>query len=412
MTRHAPNGGSAGQPEPASDAKNETPAAKKPETPARTDETPPEPPAIESAPALNVRSIALTVMSVLAVILVLQYAESVLIPIVLAVLISYVLGPAVDSLARRGLSRWIGAAVVIVLLCGALAYSTYRLAPQLIAIVDEVPDATRRLLERTRVARRSEDASAIEKMQRAASEIDKVAAAASDPAPTQKGVMRVQVVEPAFRATEYLWAGGRNALAFLGQFAMVLFLVFFLLVTGDLFKRKLVKIAGPTLTKKKITVQIMDDINKQISGFLRVQVFTSALVGLLTGLALWYFGVRQSVVWGLFAGIFNSIPYLGPLIVTGGLGAVTFMQFDDLAKTAYICGITMAITSLEGWLLTPALMSRAAQMNPVAIFVGLLFWSWVWGVWGTILAVPMMMTAKAICDRVEDLQPVGELLGE
>ena len=244
-------------------------------------------------------------------------------------LISYVLGPLVDTLARRGLSRWIGAALVIVLLCGTLAYSTYKLAPQFIAIVDEVPNATRRLAERTRIARRSEDESAIEKMQRAASEIDKVAAAASDPAPTQRGVTRVQVVEPAFRATEYLWAGGRNALAFLGQSAMVLFLVFFLLVTGDLFKRKLVKIAGPTLTKKKITVQIMDDINKQISGFLRVQVVTSALVGVLTGLTLWYFGVRQAVVWGLFAGIFNSIPYLGPLIVTGGLGAVTFMQFDD-----------------------------------------------------------------------------------
>ena len=386
--------------------------SKRPETPERTEETTPEPPAIESAPAMNVRSIALTIMSVLGVVLVLQYAQSVLIPIVLAVLISYVLGPLVDTLARRGLSRWIGAALVIVLLCGTLAYSTYKLAPQFIAIVDEVPNATRRLAERTRIARRSEDESAIEKMQRAASEIDKVAAAASDPAPTQRGVTRVQVVEPAFRATEYLWAGGKNALAFLGQFAMVLFLVFFLLVTGDLFKRKLVKIAGPTLTKKKITVQIMDDINKQISGFLRVQVLTSALVGVLTGLTLWYFGVRQYVVWGLFAGIFNSIPYLGPLIVTGGLGAVTFMQFDDLMKTTYICGITLAITSLEGWLLTPTLMGRAAQMNPVAIFVGLLFWSWVWGVWGTILAVPMMMTAKAICDRVEDLQPVGELLGE
>ena len=101
----------------------------------------------------------------------------------------------------------------------------------------------------------------------------------------------------------------------------------------------------------------------------------------------------------MLAGIFNSIPYLGPLLVTGGLGVVAFMQFDDLPKTAYICGITLAITSLEGWLLTPALMSRAAQMNPVAIFVGLLFWSWVWGVWGTILAVPMMMMVKAICDH-------------
>jgi predicted PurR-regulated permease PerM len=274
-----------------------------------------------------------------------------------------------------------------------------------------VPTAARRLLDRVKTSRRG-DEGALEKVQRAAKEIDKAAAAAADPVPTPSGVQRVQVVEPAFRATEYLWAGGRNVAAFFGQFAIVLFLVFFLLVTGDLFKRKLVKIAGPTLTKKKVTVQIMDDINRQISSFLRVQVLTSLLVGALTAIVLWYFGVRQYIIWGVLAGIFNSVPYLGPIGVTAGLGVVVFMQFDDLVRTMYVCGLTLAITSLEGWLLTPALMSRAAQMNPVAIFVGVLFWSWVWGVWGTILAVPMMMMTKAICDRVEDLQPIGELLGE
>ena len=372
-----------------------------------------EPAAIQSTPAEDVRNVAFTIVAVIAVVLILQYAQAVLIPIVIGVLLSYVLGPMVESLARHGVSRWIGAALVIVLLVGGLGVGTYWLAPQILSIVDDMPTATRRLLERSKLSRfRRADEGAIEKMQRAATEIDKATAAASEPAPSQPGVTRVQIVEPAFRATDYLWAGGRNMLAFLGQFAMVLFLVFFLLVSGDLFKRKLVKIAGPTLTKKKVTVEIMDDINHQISGFLRVQVLTSALVGVATAIALWYFGVRQFVVWGLLAGIFNSVPYLGPLVVTGGLGAVVFIQFDDLLKTGYVCAITLAITSLEGWLLTPALMGRAAQMNPVAIFVGLLFWSWVWGVWGTILAVPMMMTVKAICDHVEDLQPVGELLGE
>jgi predicted PurR-regulated permease PerM len=315
-------------------------------------------------------------------------------------------------MAKRGVSRWIGAAVVIALLCGGLGYSVYTLAPQMMAIVEEVPTATRRLLDRVKAGRSSRDAGALEKVQRAATEIDKAAAAATEPVPTPSGVQRVQVVEPAFRATDYLWAGGRNVVAFIAQFAIVLFLVFFLLVTGDLFKRKLVRIAGPTLEKKKITVQIMDEINRQISGFLRVQVLTSALVGVLTALVLWYFGVRQFIVWGVLAGIFNSVPYLGPIAVTAGLGVVTFMQFDDLVRTTYVCLLTLAITSLEGWLLTPALMSRAAQMNPVAVFVGLLFWSWVWGLWGTILAVPMMMTVKAVCDRVEDLRPVSELLGD
>ena len=369
--------------------------------------------AIESTPAEDVRNVAFTIVAVIAVVLILQYAQTVLIPIVIGVLLSYVLGPMVESLARHGVSRWIGAALVIVLLVGGLGVGTYWLAPQILSIVDDMPTATRRLLERSKLSRyRRADEGAIEKMQRAATEIDKAAAAASAPAPSQPGVTPVQIVQPAFRATDYLWAGGKNVLAFLGQFAMVLFLVFFMLVTGDLFKRKLVKIAGPTLNKKKVTVQIMDEINHQISGFLRVQVLTSALVGVATAIALWYFGVRQFVVWGLLAGIFNSVPYLGPLIVTGGLGTVVFIQFDDVLKTGYICAIALAITSLEGWLLTPALMGRTAQMNPVAIFVGLLFWSWVWGVWGTILAVPLMMTVKAICDHVEDLQPVGELLGE
>ena len=366
----------------------------------------------EPAASFDHRTVELTVIAAVAVIVLLQYAQPLLIPVVIGVLMSYVLGPIVDSLARHGVSRWVGAALVLIALCAAIGVSLYTLAPQVISIVEDVPTATRRLLERTKVQRADPQDGALEKMQRAATEIDKATAAAAEPVPTPSGVQRVQVVEPAFRATDYLWAGGKNVLTFVGQSAMVLFLVFFLLVTGDLFKRKLVKIAGPTLTKKKVTVQIMDDINHQISRFLRVQVMTSALVGVVTGLILWYFGVRQYIIWGVLAGVFNSIPYLGPLIVTGGLGVVAFMQFDDLVKTSYICLATLAVTSLEGWLLTPALMGRASQMNPVAIFVGLLFWSWVWGVWGTILAVPLMMTVKAICDRVEDLQPVGELLGE
>jgi predicted PurR-regulated permease PerM len=222
----------------------------------------------------------------------------------------------------------------------------------------------------------------------------------------------VEVVQPPFRATDYIWAGGMGLLNFAGQFAMILFLVYFLLVTGDLYKRKLVKIAGPRLSHKKITVQIIDAINLQIESFIRVQVLTSFLVAVATGLVLWWFGVEQFIVWGLLAGIFNSIPYLGPILVTGGLGIVAFMQFDDVMKTTYVCAATLAITSAEGFLLTPALMGRAAQMNPVAIFIGLLFWSWIWGVWGTVLAVPMLMMIKAICDHVEDLQPIGELLGE
>ena len=362
---------------------------------------------------IDVRSVALTTITVLAAIVMLQYAKPVFIPVILGILISYVLNPAVTSMARRGIPRVAGAFVVIAALCGTMGYGVYTLSDEAVDIIDDMPQAARKLRDRVKNSRGDgRDQGLLAKVQSAATEIDKATASAAEPVPERVGVQRVQVVEPAFSASDYVWSGGRGVLSFLAQLAVILFLVYFLLVTDDLYKRKIVKIAGPTLTKKKISVQIMDEINQQISGFLRVQVITSLIVGVATGAALWWFGVDNYVIWGLLAGIFNSIPYIGPIVVTGGLAIVTFMQFDDLIRTMYVSGTALAITSLEGWLLTPVLMSRAARMNPVAIFVGLLFWSWVWGVWGTILAVPMLMAIKSVCDRVEDLQPIGEMLGE
>ena len=370
---------------------------------------------------IDIRSVTLSVIASLAAVLMLQYAQSVLIPVVLGILIAYTLSPVVNILTWMRLPRAVAAGVAVVLLISGLGVGAYTLSDEVMSIVSDVPQAAQRIRQRISQNRRTRGG-ALQQVQRAANEIDRAAAEASksqagtpgtdSTGRRPDGVQQVEVIQPPFRATDYLWAGGMGLLNFVGQFAMILFLVYFLLVTGDLYKRKLVKIAGPRLSQKKITVQILDAINLQIESFIRVQVLTSFLVAVATALVLWWFGVEQFIVWGLLAGIFNSIPYLGPILVTGGLGIVAFMQFDDVMTTTYVCAATLAITSAEGFLLTPALMGRAAQMNPVAIFVGLLFWSWIWGVWGTVLAVPMLMMIKAVCDHVEDLQPIGELLGE
>jgi predicted PurR-regulated permease PerM len=364
---------------------------------------------------VDVKSLALTVIAALAVILVLQYAQAVLIPIVLGVLISYGLAPLVASLQRLYVPRALGAAVAVAVFVGTLGLGVYVLTDDVMAVVGSIPEATQRIREHLRVFRRA-PGDALQKMQDAATEIDKAAQEAAAPVkpepPPTRGVQKVQVVDPTFKASDYLWYGGIGLVGFAGQFVLVLFLVYFSLVTGDLYKRKLVKIAGPTLSNKKATLEILNDISEQIATFIRVQILTSLIVAVATGFALWWFGLQQYIVWGLLAGLFNSIPYLGPVIVTGALGVVAFLEFNDPLITTYICGVTFAITSLEGFLLTPMLMGRAAQMNPVAIFVGLLFWSWIWGIWGTVLAVPMLMIMKAFCDHLEDLQPIGELLGE
>lgn len=193
---------------------------------------------------------------------------------------------------------------------------------------------------------------------------------------------------------------------------MILFLTYFILLSDKMLRRKFVEFAGPTLSKKKLTVEVIDTISSQIGRFLMVQIFTSAVVGVVTWAALAYLGLQQAPLWGLLAGIFNSIPYYGPILVSGALSLVAFLQFGTLSMMLLVAGVTLLITSLEGWLLTPMLMGKVASMNRVAVFVGLLFWSWAWGVWGLLLAVPMMMSIKVICDHVDDLKPIGRFLDE
>jgi predicted PurR-regulated permease PerM len=367
----------------------------------------PEPVSIQTA--VNIRSVALSLVAAAAAIVLLRYMQSVIIPFVLAALIFYALDPAVDRMQRWGLPRAIGAGLMIGLFVASILGLAYALEGEVIRTVDRLPQAVRSV---QRMMRQDKgDGGALSKIRAAAQEIE--ASTSEPPAPpVDRSVARVQVAEPAFNASDYLWAGSLSVLNAVNNGIMILFLTYFMLLTDELFKRKLVEIAGPTLSDKKITVKILDDIAGQVERFLVIQVVTSCAVGVATWLALWAMGLREAALWGFFAGLFNSIPYYGPLIVTGGLSAVAFLQFGTFSMTGAVAGVALLITTLEGSLLTPALLGRVAQMNKVAIFAGLLFWSWMWGITGMLLAIPMMMIIKAICDRVDGLQPVGQLLGE
>jgi predicted PurR-regulated permease PerM len=361
---------------------------------------------------IGIRSLSLTVIAIVAAIFALQYGRQFFIPLVISVLVSYALDPVVSWVARRGVPRALAAALVLLLVVGTIGTGAYSLRDEAATIVQQLPEAAQRLRAALRKDRRANRGGTIEQVQKAASELSQAASEATASTPPPKGVLRVQVEEPAVKVSDYLWWSSAGILTFAGQTVSVLFLVYFMLMSGDLFKRKLVQVTGPTLTKKKITVQILDEISQQIERFLFVQVLTSAIVAVASWIAFRAIGLEQAGIWAIAAGVFNSIPYFGPVVVTGGIAIISFMQFGTIGMAAFVAAVALAITSLEGFLLTPWLTSRAASMNPVAIFIGLLFWSWLWGVWGTLLAVPMLMVLKAVCDRIEDLQPVGELLGD
>ena len=365
----------------------------------------------DAAPvAVNVRSIALTILAAGAAMFILWWAQEVFIPIVLSVLLSYALDPLVVWLGRARVPRALAAGLVVTALVGGVGYTVWTLSDDATKIVSQLPEAAQKL--RRTVTRSRTGGGAIGQMQEAADELQKTADAAAGPNPAPRGVQRVQIEEPAIDFREYLFWGSAGALAFAGQAALITFFVFFLLATGDLFKRKLVRLAGPSLEKKKITVQILNDINAQIARFLLVRVVTSVVVAVATYVAFKIMGLEQAGVWAILAGVFNTIPYFGPVIVAVGTAVVAFLQFGTVSMAVWVSAASLVITSVEGWLLTPWLTSRTARTNEIAVFVGLIFWSFVWGLWGTLLAVPMLVMVKAFCDRIEDLQPIGELLGE
>ena len=354
----------------------------------------------------SLRQVAFTLLSIGIVILLLQFMEPVLMPLVLGALLFYALDPAVDWLERTHVPRAIGAALMLLAVLSAGGALAYSLQGQALTVIDELPAGARKLAATLRKTP-GVAPDALDKVQQAADALQ----AADKPAPPRPGVLRVQVQEEGFRASSVLWSNTIGLLSAANQFVMVVFLTYFMLLSDQLFKRKLLEIVGP-LSQKKVTLLVLDDIATQIEQFIKIQLLTSAAVALVTWGALWAIGLEQAALWGLLAGIFNSIPYYGPLLVTTGLSIVGYLQFGTIAMTAAVAGVSLLITTVEGMLLTPLLMGRASSMNQVAVFAGLLFWSWMWGVWGILLAVPMMMVVKVICDRVEPLHPVGHLLGD
>lgn len=360
---------------------------------------------------VDVRSAALTLLAILAAVVALQLAQAMIIPIVLAVLVSYALDPVVTWMGRARIPRALAAALLLAAAVAGGGALLYGLRGEATAIVRQLPDAARRL-RHSLESDRPKGTAPIQQVQKAATELEKAANAAATPPPTPPGVTRVQVEAPPFDLSDYVVWGSLSLAAAAGQLVLILFLVFFLLASGDLYRRKLVKIAGPSLTEKKITLQILDDIDRQIEYFLLVQVFTSVLVAVAAWLAYRAIGLQQAAVWGVLTGIFSSIPYFGPVIVTGGMAAVGYLQYGDAHLAIAASLVALAITSVEGLLVRRGLTFGTASMNAVAVFVGLLFWGWVWSVWGLLLAVPMLMVLKSVCDHVEELKPIGELFGD
>jgi predicted PurR-regulated permease PerM len=360
---------------------------------------------------IDIRSTSLAILAVLATLFAVHVASPVIIPVLLGLTASYALSPIVDRMQRLHLPRALAAALLIAALGATAAWTAYTLSDDATTLIESLPDATQKVREAVR-ARRGSSESAIDKVQRAAAQLEQAAQEGSAAAPAApRGVTRVSIERTHFDIKDYLWTGTLGVAASVGQAVVVVFITYFLLVSGNSFRRKMVKIAGPTFAQKRITVQVLDEIAAQIHRYLLVQVFTSVLVGLVTGLAFLALGLEHAAVWGVVAFVLNFVPYIGTIVIATGSALVAFVQFGTADMALLVAGTAMVIHTVSGNLLTPWLTSRTSRMSPVAVFVGVLAFGWLWGVWGLLLGVPILTSIKAVCDRVEDLKPIGELLG-
>ena len=334
-------------------------------------------------------------------------AREVFIPIALAILLSYAVSPLQRVLARTGLPNPLAAALVVFVLIGGSACSVYAVRSEVSSFVASVPEAFRQL---SALVSRPGDG-ALSQMREAAKQLEQASANATQVPPAPRGVTRVQVETTPLSFTDLMWRSTAGAIMFAGQALVVIVLLFYFLAADDFFKRKLVKIAG-TLSEKRLTVEILNDIEAHIGRYLAARLLISVIVAVATSAAFWCLGMSQPAVWGLLAGLLNVVPYVGPIVVTLAAATVAFLQAGSAAHAFWIGAAETVISMFEGFLITPMLMGRAMRMNGAAVFVALTIWGFLWGLWGLLLGVPLTMALKVVCERVDVLSPLADLLGE
>lgn len=355
--------------------------------------------------------VALWILATIALLFALDWAQPFLITLILGILFAYTLNPLVVWLEGHRVPRITGTSIVMLAVLSALVFGAYALRGQAQRIFAQLPLAASKLSMGLDTLR-SGQFNNMMNVQTAANTIEKATSHADISALPKQRTTHVVIDQPIFKLSNFLWVGSRGVLAFFGQVAMVLFLVFFFLLSGDIFKRKLVRLAGPTLSKKKITVHLLDEINNSIQKYMFMLLVTNVLIGLLTWIALRWIGLENAGAWAVAAALLHVVPYAGPAFTAVILGMAAFMQFNSLSMGLLSSGASLAIATFVGAFVATWMTGRFAKMNMSAVFVSLLFWSWLWGVWGLLLGIPIIVIVKVVSQHVAQLHPVAELLGE
>ena len=345
----------------------------------------------------DIRSFALTGLFLLAVFYTIYFVRSLLLPIVLALLLSYLLRPIVRALARVKITPLIGSALLLLTLVGSLGYASSFLAEPASGWIEKAPYSLHTLQQRLRPLKKP-----MQKVQQASGAIENLTA--SEPAATHTPTQTVEVKQHPL--SERLMVGTPE---FLVSLLTMLILLYFLLAYDGVFLAKLIKLM-PTLSDKKRAVSIAHEIEAQVSRYLLTVTLINCCLGLAVGTAVGLLGLPNPLMWGVLVAVLNFVPYLGALtgIICMTLGAV--LSFEDFSFALIFPATYFLLATLEGNFITPVVMGRSLTLNPVLVLLSLTFWGWMWGIVGVILAVPILAAFKIFCSHIESMEPLAEFL--
>jgi len=329
---------------------------------------------------------------------VLWWAGDLLAPLCLAGFVALTLNPLVSRLARW-MPRSIAALVAVGLALAILAGGVYVLADDMAGAIEGMPAAVREL--RVMVQQNAASANGpLGSLDRAIAEAQRLWQ--STPAPS---------AAPPDLRTPLLILSGR-ALGASTQAVTLMFLIYFLLATGESLRLKAIRLSGTRMSQRKITVEVVEQLLTQVSQYAIYLIVSGILVGAATTLVFWWLGVAYAPLWGLAAGVLNAVPYLGPTIVLVASSAAALVQFQSMGMALAAGGASLVITSVEGMLLSPIIFGRLHRIHPVAVFLSIMFWSWLWGPIGTFLAVPLTTAIKTVMDYLPAAGKTAELLDD
>jgi predicted PurR-regulated permease PerM len=366
----------------------------------RADEPGSEPASTQaSTPAAPKTTAGQITVSVLGAIAFLYFARPVVLPVVLACVAGMTLKPLIRWSSCCHIPPAISAAVLLCFLVSALGIGFFKLGHPALTWMNEAPQHMTELRQRVqkifpRLAR----------FNQAAAAVNNLGATDAEKAAEQEKTPTLEVKESRGTSSILNWTG--TLLVGLGETLVLLYL---LLASGDLFLQKLVRVM-PTLHDKKSAVEISHEIQQNISNYLFSVSLINLGLGIVVSGGLYFMGVPNAAMWGILVAILNFVPYFGPVAGIILLATVGLLTFDTLWTGLLPPAWYLLLHLLEANFITPMLLGRRFALNPVVIFVSLIFWTWLWGVPGALLSVPILVSIKVVCDRVPTLTFVSELL--